>query len=82
MKLRVIKQYSPVEFLIKEEIGSFINERPNQAIKFLKQKNLNPETEEKGKEILDNIINITIKTPPWKCVACLPTHHDENIFFS
>ena len=59
MKLRVIKQYSPVEFLIKEEIGSFINERPNQAIKFLKQKNLNPETEEKGKEILDNIINIT-----------------------
>jgi len=36
-----------------------LNENPNQAIKYLKEKNLDPESNPRGKSILDNIINIT-----------------------
>jgi hypothetical protein len=36
-----------------------LNENPNQAIKFLKDKKLDPGTNNKGKQILDSILNIT-----------------------
>jgi len=36
-----------------------LNENPNQAIKFLKDKNLNPQENPKGKQILDTILDIT-----------------------
>ena len=36
-----------------------LNENPNQAIKFLTDKNLNPSTTPKGKQILDSINNFT-----------------------
>ena len=36
-----------------------LNESPNQAIKFLKEKNLDPATNPKGKRILDDINSIT-----------------------
>ena len=38
---------------------AILNENPNQAIKFLKDKNLDPATNPKGKEIFDVINNIT-----------------------
>ncbi len=36
-----------------------LNENPNQAIKFLKEKNLDPATNPTGKKIFDDIVNIT-----------------------
>lgn len=38
---------------------AILNENPNQAIKFLKDKNLDPATNPKGKEIFDVINNVT-----------------------
>lgn len=43
--------------IIKEEI--FLNENPNQAIKYLKGKNLDPATNPKGKLILNTITGFT-----------------------
>ena len=36
-----------------------LNENPNQAIRFLKDRNLNPTTNHIGKKIFDDIVNIT-----------------------
>lgn len=43
-------------FVLFEEL---LNENPNQAIKFLKDKKLDPQENPKGKKILDDILNIT-----------------------
>ena len=40
-------------------IEGLLYENPNQAIKFLKEKNLDPQTSEEGKKILNSITNIT-----------------------
>ena len=57
MRIREIHNGN-VTSIIESEIYA-INEHHNQAIKFLKDRNLDPDVSQIGKDVLDNIIQIT-----------------------
>ena len=65
MKRNLMNKKTISEIIYKSDINRYyINENllfknPNQAIKFLKEKNLDPTTNPKGKDILDTINGIT-----------------------
>jgi hypothetical protein len=54
--LNIVLKSNPSQYYLQEGL---LFENPNQAIKFLKEKNLDPTNNQKGKEILDSINNIT-----------------------
>ena len=55
-KLRLHQLSQPQRYYMSEGL---LFENPNQAIKFLKEKNLDPQVSQEGKKILDTINNIT-----------------------
>jgi len=54
--LRLFQLSQPKRYYISEGL---LFENPNQAIKFLKEKNLDPQVSQEGKKIFDTINNIT-----------------------
>jgi hypothetical protein len=53
---KIIYKSNPIRYYLNE---GFLFENPNQAIKFLKEKNLDPTISQEGKNIFNNITGIT-----------------------